>query len=137
MTPERIKQIRGTHYPSTVYELCDEVDSLRSQLASAQRNTLCDVCCGTGDPNTGKPCICGGTGWLGTAVINYRLHIFDLEAQLLTERAKGRDEERERAAKIADHATCLYTSEFRVEIWDLCKGAIAHQIRAGEAGGGE
>lgn len=34
ISEERIKQIRGTHYPQTTYELCDEVDALRAEVAA-------------------------------------------------------------------------------------------------------
>jgi hypothetical protein len=36
MSAERIKQIRGTHYPQTTYDLCDEVDRLRAANAALE-----------------------------------------------------------------------------------------------------
>jgi hypothetical protein len=39
MTPERLKQIRGTHYPQTTYELCDEVERLTAELEVAQKQS--------------------------------------------------------------------------------------------------
>jgi hypothetical protein len=41
---------------------------------------MCNVCAGTGDPGTGKPCICGGRGTQTAELQGFRERVYELEA---------------------------------------------------------
>ena len=43
------------------------IERLSAALKAAESENACDVCCGTGDPGTGAPCMCGGTGRMSDA----------------------------------------------------------------------
>jgi hypothetical protein len=41
---------------------------------------MCNVCVGTGDPGTGKPCICGGRGTQAAELQGFIERVYELEA---------------------------------------------------------
>lgn len=43
---------------------------------------ICDCCVGTGKPESGLPCICGGKGTLIAMIDGLRKHILELETQV-------------------------------------------------------
>lgn len=53
----------------------NESEELRRQL-------LCDVCVGTGNLASGKPCICGGSGFISDAFRNLRRDMIDQQQRL-------------------------------------------------------
>jgi hypothetical protein len=57
----------------------DKSEEAQTYMGSTDLDTWCDVCVGKGDPGTGKPCICGGTGRAIDAVVNLRRALYDLE----------------------------------------------------------
>jgi hypothetical protein len=42
---------------------------------------MCSVCAGTGDPGTGKPCICGGRGTQTAELQGFREYLYHLERE--------------------------------------------------------
>lgn len=57
-----------------------ELASTSKKLAAAEADVWCDVCCGKGDPGTGVPCMCGGTGRAQDAVNYLRPELFKAQA---------------------------------------------------------
>jgi hypothetical protein len=61
---------------------------LRAQLQQAEERArraedalLCDACGGTGEPISGRPCGCGGTGSALDMLCYVRLRVFELERE--------------------------------------------------------
>lgn len=61
-----------------------ELEQERAKVAE----NMCDACAGTGTPNSGLPCMCGGTGKMSDAARYLREQLVSKEAELSQERAK-------------------------------------------------
>jgi hypothetical protein len=97
---------RRVKYQDAVYAVCNWIDkrmrngsptlSEREELLArlgalfgsaelarekAERDSWCDVCCGKGDPGTGNPCVCGGSGRASDAVGNLRRELCKAERE--------------------------------------------------------
>ena len=56
---------------------------------------VCDVCAGSGVPLSGKPCICGGSGYSHDEKAGLRRRVLDVQAELdaMTQRAEKAESE--------------------------------------------
>lgn len=50
----------------------ERVRQLEAEIERLKAAMWCDVCLGKGDPGTGKPCICGGSGQAQDALVALR-----------------------------------------------------------------
>ena len=94
-----------------IVERSIDISRLRLQLAAQtkradalQRENMCDVCCGKGDPGTGVPCICGGSGLASRQGEGFR--------KLLQDAEQERDQWKQRAEELREllHET-LYAKD--------------------------
>ena len=72
-----------------------DVAALEARALAAEAENMCDACMGTGEPTSGKPCMCGGTGKMSDAAIYLReqLNKDDVEIErLIISRAAIADE---------------------------------------------
>ena len=60
----------------------NEIDHLTARVRELEREDICDVCAGRGNPGTGKPCVCGGTGKATRQAAGFRDSINDLHRQM-------------------------------------------------------
>ena len=73
-----------------------DVAALEARALAAEAENMCDACMGTGEPTSGKPCMCGGTGKMSDAAIYLReqLNKDDVEIErLIISRAAIADEQ--------------------------------------------
>ncbi len=59
----------------------NEVDD-RDMVSVRRADLWCGVCAGKGDPGTGKPCICGGSGRIDDEVVGLRKEVVRLSQAL-------------------------------------------------------
>lgn len=52
--------------------LFEELSAAQATIAEMRNENMCDVCAGTGEPVSGKPCICNGTGMASVAFTELR-----------------------------------------------------------------
>jgi hypothetical protein len=104
LTPERIEEIERTlnHCrPGTGdfirwakahgRDLLAEVERQAGEIAALKGRSMCIVCCGKGDPGTGSPCICGGSGDAQGAQQALTIEVYKLDqniAKLEAERGR-------------------------------------------------
>jgi len=66
-----------------------ECETRRTQLERLERWNMCDACAGTGEPISGKPCMCGGSGKASDALQYLREEVVRLEWELANWRTWG------------------------------------------------
>lgn len=92
-------------------DLAARFSASEAALKQAQADGWCDCCCGKGDPGSGRPCICGGTGRASDAVNGFRKLLAQAEAE--RDRAV---EDSKRLDWLDDHATELWTEFGQIDL---------------------
>lgn len=62
--------------------LIEESMKLRKQIEQLQIENTCDICCGDGEPVSGKPCLCKGTGKMSEVAHSLRHLLYDTNKKL-------------------------------------------------------
>lgn len=66
----------------SIHDLEADVAVMKAALKEARRPAMCGVCCGTGKPTSGKPCICGGAGTEQAEMHGLRVALFEAHDEI-------------------------------------------------------
>lgn len=119
LTPEEVTALEAEQITNP-----DLLRALRT-IRDRERENICDVCAGSGNPGTGLPCACGGTGRASDAVPILRTYIVKVERER-DELQRRCDKYENEAAEVCPEDQSLKETfgalrKERQRLWDLVR----------------
>ena len=98
-----MSELRYTGTAEALILAKERIAALEAEVERLQVDAACDVCCGKGKLDSGKPCLCGGSGLARDGVVELRRLYIEADEErdqlreeksmLLNDYSKLRDEQ--------------------------------------------